>query len=318
MKLTVIIPTFNRVRLLSEAVNSILSQSPIVHEIIIVDDASSDDTQSLCQKLQQKKLPTRIIIARNSENSGAQVSRNRGLELSTGDAIIFMDSDDVLAENGIEPLLYELESDRKLDYVYGQVLRTDSKLRSLDNSKPIGSSFSSQPIEIAGYHWHTMGAVYRREYLQKVGCWSERLTGSQDWEFQARVKLAGGKGKFVEHIVGLWRDHSDNRVGTKNFRYDYVKSTINACLLIRDKSRSIGMIDAYLERRLAKKILVHALEFAVNGYRQERCQSLSYAIETLQDNLMMQLVVRFWSNLSSKFDRIVWKILQSIKTPSIT
>lgn len=318
MKLTVVIPTFNRVRLLSEAVNSILSQSPIVHEIIIVDDASSDDTQSFCQKLQQKKLPTRIVVTRNSENSGAPVSRNRGWELSTGDAILFMDSDDVLAENGIEPLLYELESDRQLDYVYGRVLRTDAKLQPFKNLEPIGSSFSSQPREIAGYHWHTMGAIYRREYLSKVGYWNEQLTGSQDWEFQARVKLAGGKGKFIEHIIGLWRDHFDNRVGTKNFRYDYVKSTINACLLIRDKSRSIGMIDAYLERRLAKKILIHALEFAVNGYRQERCQSLSYAIETLQNNLMMQLVVRFWSNLSSKFDRIVWKILQSIKTPSIT
>lgn len=318
MKLTVVIPTFNRVRLLSEAVNSILSQSPVIHEIVIVDDASSDDTYSFCQKLQQKKLPTRIIVVRNSKNFGAPVSRNRGWKLSTGEAILFMDSDDVLTKNGVEPLLRELETNHNLEYVYGRVLRTDSQLQPFKNIEPIGASFSAEPTEIAGYHWHTMGAIYRKEYLQKVGCWNEQLTGSQDWEFQARVKLAGGRGKFVEHIVGLWRDHSDNRVGTKNFRYDYVKSTINACLLIRDKSRSIGMIDAYLERRLAKKILVHALEFAVNGYRKERCQSLSHAIETLQGNPMMQLVVRFWRNLSSNFDYIAWEILQLLKTPGIT
>lgn len=310
MKLTVIIPTFNRVQLLSEAVNSLLSQSPTVHEIIIVDDASSDDTQSLCQKLKQKKSPTRIIVTCNSKNLGAQVSRNRGLELSTGDAILFMDSDDVLTEHGTEPLLHELETNQNLDYVYGQVLRTNSRLQPLENLKPIGSVFSPESIEIAGYHWHTMGAIYRREYLQKVGPWNEQLTGSQDWEFQARVKLAGGEGKFVEHVVGLWRDHSDNRVGTKSFRYDYVKSVIHACLLIRDKSQEVDRIDNSLECRLTKKILVHALEFAVNGYRRERCHSLNHAIQTLHSNPIMQFAVHSWRILPSSFDFILWKLLQ--------
>lgn len=309
MKLTVVIPTFNRVRLLSEAVDSILSQSPVVHEIVIIDDASSDDTQSFCQKLLQKKLSTRIIIARNDKNYGAQVCRNWGLQLSTGDAILFMDSDDVLTRNGVEPLLHEFETNQNLDYVYGCVLRTDSQLQPFVNLEPIGSSFSSEPTEIAGYHWHTMGAIYKQKYLQKVGLWNEELTGSQDWEFQARVKLAGGQGKFVEHIVGFWRDHSDCRVGTKKFRYDYVTSVIGACLSIRDKSREIGIIDSYLERRLAKKIVFHALEFAINGYRHERCQSLLYAIETLHKDPIMQFVVRFWKVLSANFDLILWKLI---------
>ena len=310
MKLSVIVPTFNRDRLLSEAIDSILAQSPTVHEIIIIDDASTDHTQNLCQELEQKKLDTSIIIARNSKNQGAQVSRNLGLELSTGDAILFMDSDDVLTKNGVKPLLNKLENNHNLDYVYGQVLKTDFKLRPLENFEPIGSSFSTQPQEIAGYHWHTMGAIYRRQYLQKVGAWNEQLTGSQDWEFQARVKLTGGKGKFVKHIVGLWRDHSDARVGTKNFRYDYVESVISACLLIRDNSRKAGINDAHLERRIAKKILVHGLEYAVNGYRTERCLSLHHVIETLHYDPAMQLVVHFWKTLSSNFDFILWKLIQ--------
>ena len=310
MNLTVVIPTYNRIQFLSEAVDSLLYQSPSLYEIVIVDDASSDDTQILCQSWKQKKLPTRLIVTCNNKNYGAQVCRNRGLELSTGDAVLFMDSDDVLTKHGIEPLLCELATNQNLDYVYGQVLKTDSRLQPLKNIQPIGSSFSSKPIEIAGYHWHTMGAIYRREYLQQVGPWNEQLTGSQDWEFQARVKLAGGQGKFVEHVVGLWRDHSDSRVGTKRFRYDYVESVIYACLFIRDKSREMGIVDAYLERRLAKKILVHALEFAVNGYRRERCQSLLHVIHLLNHSPIMQFSVSFWRILPSYFDFILWRILQ--------
>lgn len=310
MNLTVIIPTYNRVQFLSEAVNSLLYQSPIPHEIVIVDDASSDDTQILCQSWKQKKFPTRIIVTCNRKNYGAQVCRNRGLELSTGDAVLFMDSDDILVKNGIKPLLNELETNQNLDYVYGQVLKTDSRLQPLENSQPIGSSFSPKPFEIAGYHWHTMGAIYRKEYLQQIGPWNEQLTGSQDWEFQARIKLAGGQGKFVEHVVGLWRDHSDTRVGTKSFRYDYVESVISACLFIQDNSKEANIVDASLERRLAKKILVHALEFAVNGYRRERNQSLLHALNLLNHSPIMQFAVSFWRILPSYFDFILWSILQ--------
>ena len=309
MKLTVVIPTFNRVRLLSEAIDSILSQSIAVHEIVIVDDASNDDTQSFCQKLTQEKRSTSVVFIRNDKNCGAQVCRNIGWQLSTGDAILFMDSDDVLTKNGVQPLLQELEINPNLDYVFGKVVRTDSQLQPLANLEPVGSSFSTEPREIAGYHWHTMGAIYRKEYLRQVGLWNEDLTGSQDWEFQARVKLAGGQGKFIEHTVGFWRDHSNDRVGTKKFRHDYVTSVIKACLVIRDKSRETGIADSSLERRLAKKMVFHALEFAVNGYRKERCQSLSYAIETLHTNPIMQFVVRCWRVLSSSFDWVLWKLI---------
>ena len=317
MKLSVIIPTFNRAHLLSEAINSILSQPFSIHEIIIIDDASTDSTQKLCHDLQLNGLKSDIILIRNSTNLGAQVSRNRGLLSSTGDAILFMDSDDILAEKGVMLIMRELENSPSLDYVYGKVLMTDSKLVPLENSPPVGSCFTLIPAEIAGYHWHTMGAIYRKTYLQKVGLWDESLTGSQDWEFQARVKLTGGKGKFIDHTIGFWRDHNENRVGTKNFRYDYVKSTVNACILIRDKAREVGMLDTYLERRLAKKILIHALEFAVHGYREERCKSLLHAVETLQQNLMMQITLRFWQSLSSNFDVLAWKIIH-LKESSFT
>ena len=92
-----------------------------------------------------------------------------------------------------------------------------------------GGYVSRYPSEIAGYHWHTMGAIYRKSYLEIVGPWNVEMTGSQDWEYQARVKLAGGKRKFVDSMVGYWRQHGGDRVGTAKFRPDYVKSVMIGC-----------------------------------------------------------------------------------------
>jgi glycosyltransferase involved in cell wall biosynthesis len=310
MKLSVIIPTFNRAQLLTEAVQSVLAHQPSVYEIIIADDASNDDTKLFCEQWQELEIPTRILVSRTENNLGAQVSRNRGMSMATGDCVLFVDSDDILAQNGLVPLLNELEQNKNLDYVYGQVIRVDSQLKPLNNIKPIGSIFSTNPREIAGYHWHTMGAIYRRKYLQKVGYWDERLTGSQDWEFQARVKMAGGKGKFIEHIVGFWRDHTEHRVGTKRFRHDYVESVIRTCIMIREQARQAGLIDASLERRLAAKILIHALEFSTHNCFQERQKSLDDAVETLEHNYLMRLLLRIWRLLPSQFDYIIFWFLK--------
>ncbi|BAY21843.1 glycosyl transferase, group 2 family protein [Calothrix sp. NIES-2100] len=314
MKLSIIIPTFNRARLLAEAVESILIQFPPVYEIVIADDASNDETQFLCAKWQQIESPTRLIVARNEKNLGAQVSRNRGIVRSTGDYIFFMDSDDVLAENAIFPLLSKLEEDINLDYVYGQVVIVDSKLQPINNLNPIGSNFSGIPKDIAGYHWHTMGAIYRRSYLQKVGFWNEELTGSQDWEFQARVKIAGGKGQFIKHLVGLWREHSAERVGTKTFRYDYIQSVIHSCIAIRDKAHEMNLLDSALELRLVGKILIHSMEFSEKGYYSERNRGFEYALQTLDKNIFLKWMIYVWSILPYCCDRFAFRILQSLRS----
>lgn len=310
MKLSIIIPTFNRAKLLTEAVESILNQNPPVYEVVIADDGSNDDTQFLCAEWQKLESPTRILVTRSENNRGSQVSRNRGINTATGDYFLFMDSDDVLAENALLPLLSELEEDINLDYVYGQVIIVNSQLQPLNDTEPIGSAFANIPREIAGYHWHTMGAIYRRSYIQKVGFWHEKLTGSQDWEFQARVKMTGGKGKFVKHLVGLWRDHTGCRVGTKSFRYDYVQSVVDACVMIRDQAIQLNLIDSALEARLAKKILLHALGFSVNKNYLERNKNAKIAIAMLDKNLLMKFVVYLWYLLPVKFDHIILWFLQ--------
>jgi glycosyltransferase involved in cell wall biosynthesis len=87
MLVSIIIPTFNRLKFLQRAIASIEAQSYQNYEIIIVDDASTDETQAYLQKSKHKSVHL-------SENRGVSYARNRGLALAQGTLISFLDSDD--------------------------------------------------------------------------------------------------------------------------------------------------------------------------------------------------------------------------------
>lgn len=269
MKLSVIIPCHNRGNLLREAVNSVLQQRYPVHEIIIADDGSNDDTIATCREIQRQVTTARVVISRSEQNLGAQVARNRGFCLATGEAVMFLDSDNVLANDGLPTLLRVLEQDGKLDYVFGKVVKTAADLTPLAGVSPVGGPFGPSPVEIAGYHWAIMGPVYRKDYLKRVGPWNETLTGSQDWEYQARVKLAGGRCEFVNSVVAYWRQHGGGRVGTNAFRPDYTESVIAACLSIARHARESHKYDRALAHKLAGRMFRHGLEFSAHGYTAE-------------------------------------------------
>ena len=286
MQLSIIIPVHNRAELLGEAMASILRQQLDSYEIIICDDGSTENIEAACDKF---KLPKgQLVFSRTKESHGAQVARNRGLSLAQGEFIMFMDSDDAVAENGLAPLIEALQADAELQYAYGKVSRVNESLQKLPDDVPVGATFTDTPSEIAGYHWHTMGAIYRKSYLEIVGPWNLEMTGSQDWEYQARVKLAGGKRKFVDSMVGYWRQHGGDRVGTAKFRPDYVKSVMIGCDSILGIAREKKQCDPALERRLAKRLVVHALEWGANGYRQDRKKCFLQAKSSLDSGLLFK------------------------------
>jgi hypothetical protein len=134
--------------------------------------------------------------------------------------------------------------------------------------------------------------VYRRSCVQKVGPWNRELTGSQDWEYQARVKLFGGSGSFLPVLVGYWRQHGESRVGTTSFRPDYVASVMKACASILAHAKEAGKCDQALERKISKRLLVHAIAFGAAGYRQEKKVCLTQAAETARDDSQLQGIIK--------------------------
>ena len=99
---SVIVPIYNVEKYLEKCIESIVNQTYKNLEIILVDDGSQDNCPAMCDEWTQKDSRIKVI---HKKNGGLSSARNAGLEVSNGEYISFVDSDDWLDENTFEELL---------------------------------------------------------------------------------------------------------------------------------------------------------------------------------------------------------------------
>lgn len=99
-KVSIVMPAYNAERYITEAIQSVIAQTFTDWELIVIDDASQDNTAEIVQKLLIQD--TRILFLQNLQNSGVATTRNRGLDIATGEYIAFLDSDDFWESNKLQ------------------------------------------------------------------------------------------------------------------------------------------------------------------------------------------------------------------------
>jgi glycosyltransferase involved in cell wall biosynthesis len=122
---SIVIPTYNRASFLPKAIESILEQTFLDWELIIVDDGSTDNTKHVVEKY----LSDNRIIYHFQENSERSASRNKGVTLANGSFICFMDSDNYLDKNRLELLRNAIASHNFLDGVYYTDIRYEFEIK---------------------------------------------------------------------------------------------------------------------------------------------------------------------------------------------
>lgn len=130
---SIIMPSYNTAEFIKKSVDSVLAQTYTNWELIIVDDCSTDDTDSVIEKCQD----SRIRYLKNEKNSGAALSRNRALREAKGRWIAFLDSDDLWAPNKLEKQIQFMEENHySYSYTNYQEIDEDSKLLSVRVTGP--------------------------------------------------------------------------------------------------------------------------------------------------------------------------------------
>ena len=128
MKVSIIIPVYNRERFLMEAVESVFATGHQDVEVLIVDDGSSDRTLAIADKLVQKE-PDRVRLLRHPGGShrGISESRNLGIRESSGELLCFLDSDDAYLPNRFDHALPAIQTEPDLDGGYEPVVRLSAE-----------------------------------------------------------------------------------------------------------------------------------------------------------------------------------------------
>ena len=129
IKVSIITPVYNVDKYLEECIESILKQDYRNIELILVDDGSTDNSKEIIKRY--AKIDNRIKAV-FQKNMGAPTARNKGIELATGEYILFFDSDDVLEENIISEMVSKIEQDNA-DLLIGNFIEIDENSKKLSD-----------------------------------------------------------------------------------------------------------------------------------------------------------------------------------------
>ena len=195
---SIIIATHSRPQLLPNAVASAYEAGAEI-EVVVVDDASTDETASVC-----KQLPN-IKYVRLDRNQGVAGARNVGLMESAGEFCGFLDDDDLRLPNSIDEQLQLLNSYPTAALVYGQALIANSDGTATDDLYPRVAPQGNVFWQLVQQNFIPCGsAIFRRSNLMAVGLLDDAIPGIDDWDLWVRMSEIF-EIRAVEHPVMVWR-----------------------------------------------------------------------------------------------------------------
>lgn len=180
---SVIVPVYNVGKYLDECITSIINQTYTNLEIVLVDDASTDNSGKICDQWALKDR--RIKVEHKPKNSGLNMARKTGFDQSKGQYITFLDSDDIFHEENIERSLNVL-LDNKADvsiYSSKEFRDSDSISGLASNNEKLEVKLFTTKDQIANFAFFGDGSLEHVQYMTVWGkLYSRKLVNGIDWE----------------------------------------------------------------------------------------------------------------------------------------
>lgn len=253
MKISVIIPTFNRSSFLIPAINSIKSQTFKVDEIIVIDDGSSDNTKKVLANLDIKYI--------YQKNKGVSNARNRGIKESKNEWIAFLDSDDIWEKDKIEKHVnFHKTNHETLCSYTDEIWNRNGKIIKLKayqkkEEPTFLNSLRLCKIGVSTFFCH-------RSIFENIGYFDEKLQVCEDYDlwlrilkkykikyldFKLTVKNAGHQNQlsFSTKLIDIYRIKALEKHLNSNFSVevkDELKYKINILILGAQKHNNIKLL----------------------------------------------------------------------------
>lgn len=218
-EITVVIPTYNRFEMLQRALQSVLAQTFKKFEIIVVNDASTDDTTERVQRSFKREIETGIIkYVSNEKNLGRSACRNTGIKLSKTELITFLDDDDEWLPDHLDSLNNFMCEHRNTGLAFSNwVLLNEQTREKTAGIKGVKTGIGGPYFELMlraliGY---PSTCIIRRSLLEKTNGFDAGLPLREDWQLFTRCAMIGGIGfmdKPTVHIYVHSGSYSNNKV----------------------------------------------------------------------------------------------------------
>jgi glycosyltransferase involved in cell wall biosynthesis len=211
-KVDVLVPCYNYARFLESCVRSVLDQSVRDLRVLIIDDASSDDSISVSRKLAE--MDPRVTFISHSENWGHINTYNQGIEWASADYFLLLSADDLLAPGALMRAIEVMEANSDIVLTHGKSIdwRDDTPIPTIIAAQNYGWTRQDLIREmcLAGSNLiNTPTAIGRTRIQKLVGGYRPDLPHSGDMEMWLRFAAHGGVAR-IDAVQAIYRRHSSN------------------------------------------------------------------------------------------------------------
>jgi glycosyltransferase involved in cell wall biosynthesis len=270
MDATILIPAFNALAFIGDAIQSALRQTGVAIEVLVVDDGSTDATADRAAAFGD---PVRVLRV---PHAGLPATRNAGMEAARGRFVVLLDADDIL-EPGLVARAVDLHCRQPgLAFVFfnhryllpdGRVTSPHVPARAFGGAREAVLDDPLRQVLLAGYFISSTGFCASRDALREAGTFDTSLWGAEDFEYFSRLYLRRPAGYVAEPLV-LLRRHGANMT---NQAGRMVPSMILAVEKVTQRCEAAGRSDlATAARRYAGRSIAGAIQGVISGgNRQE-------------------------------------------------
>ena len=205
-----IIPTYNCGHLICDAVESVLKQSFINYEIIVVDDGSNDNTRVKLFDYISAKLVTYIF----QENKGLPSARNTGINLAKGEYIFCLDADDEMLSSTLAEL-FESAQKNKSGWVISDLIRIEGDQIEIQKAKLPGED---KLMDMLRKKCYFQARFYRKDVLDVLGGYDDQQRFYEDWDLYIRLMENGIKFSYVPQALYLYKIRRQSITKQRNLK----------------------------------------------------------------------------------------------------
>ncbi len=205
---SILVPVYNSAPFLPGLLDCVRKQTYANWELILVDDASSDDSKGMME--QAAAEDQRIKCAYNERNSGPSATLNRAAELASGELLFRLDADDTMVEGRLRRQVDYLENNPNTGLLGSAYVNVDEYGR---RGSKVGSRLHRSPALTAKFLFtNAMGhstVVYRKSVFRSIGGYDESMRASLDYDLLARLSLVT-ECAFLPDVLIHYKTHTEN------------------------------------------------------------------------------------------------------------
>jgi glycosyltransferase involved in cell wall biosynthesis len=185
---SIIIPTYNRAYIVTRAIDSVIAQTYPHWELIIVDDGSSDATESVVTAYSDPRI--RML---RQVNKGPSAARNTGIMHAKGEWIAYLDSDDEFSPQYLETLITWITQNPDTLYLSTkyvrmiEVYKDGKEVAVYEDSVNVAERVTVTDFFLRNYYFSSIGFMHARKIIEAGIRWDETLVQSEDWDFFMQI-----------------------------------------------------------------------------------------------------------------------------------